>query len=160
MNRIPFFLLGGICAFMLLTIRTGEHLACFADSSSQVTCDRIQRRLFYNSASHFRVRDATTFALHLGGGGGGRTSVRSTVIEARDTAGRRVVVLNIPERNVAYASDLERRLRALPAASPPTLLFDRDERRGVGLLVGGLAAFWLAILALRQFRRAPSPRHL
>jgi hypothetical protein len=146
--------LAGLSIFLLMTVRIGETLTCTADASAQsMSCRRVQSKLLYATDERFRVANARSIAFHVRGHTSpGHTSVNTSSVDAVDESGRSVVLLSIPERNVAYGSEIEQRLRTLEHATPPTFSFERNERRTAWFFAGAIGAFWVGVLTLERLR--------
>lgn len=159
MSRLDKLVLAGLTAILLFivsTIRLHEHLSCTADATGAgLFCDRVQTRVIVSSNEHLRIPDAESVALRLSSHTtSSHSAVSSSVIDARDENGRRVVLLSVPERNVVYAEDLERALRDIARSASRTVTFERDESRQVWMLIAALMGFALAYVLLLRFRNA------
>jgi hypothetical protein len=159
MSRLDKLVLAGLTAillFIISTVRLHENLSCTTDATGQgLSCERVQTRLIVSSDQHLRIPDARTVVLQLSGHTtSSHNAVSSSVIEARDESGRRVVLLSVPEPNVVYAEDLEKALRDIDRSASRTVSFERDESRRMWILVPGLIGFAALYVLLLRFRNA------
>jgi hypothetical protein len=155
-DRLVLVALGAIFLFLVYAVRVRERLSCVAVvPNAGLECERVQTKLIASRDERFRIPDPSTIELRLSSlTTASHTSTSTSVIEARDAAGRRVILLSVPERETSDAAELVTRLRGAPTG--PTT-FERDESKQLWILVlvtAGTVAAYTAMLKFRNSRRA------
>lgn len=157
-DRLVLVAFGAILLFLVYTVRVRERLSCVAViPNAGLECERVQTKLIASRDERFRIPDASTVELRQSSlTTASHTSTSTSVIQARDSAGRRVILLSVPERETSYAAELVARLRIVDAAATGPTTFERDESKELWILVlvtGGAIAAYTAFLKFRNSRR-------
>jgi hypothetical protein len=152
-KRAGLLFLIAVQVFLVYTVRVREQLTCAAKGAARLTCRRIQVRLIRSQDRSFDIPDAASVTFHVSGQTtASHVSVNTSSIDAIDDTGQRVILLSVPAPETADAAAVERRLRDLPHATPPTFSFARDESKHAWLMLGICAAWWLAYIASSRLR--------
>jgi hypothetical protein len=156
-DKITALLLVAIAIFLLYAVRTHERLSCVAEKDVVVVCERVQTRVIASTDEHFRIPDPLTVMLSISTHTtSGHAAVNTSVIQAMDMSGRKVILLSVPESNVAYAEELEKQLHAMVGRPGSVVIYDRDESRNLWLfliLMGVFASFYAIMLRFRNRRK-------
>jgi hypothetical protein len=160
-DKLVLVALGAIFLFLGYTVRVRERLSCVATVPNPVLeCERVQTKLIASRDEHFRIPDRSTIELRLSSlTTASHTSTATSVIQARDSAGRRVILLSVPDREASAAGELVTRLRGGDARMTGPTTFERDESKQLWILVlvaAGSVAACAALLGFRNSRRGHS----
>jgi hypothetical protein len=158
-DKLVLVALGAIFLFLLYAVRVRERLSCVAViPNAGLECERVQAKLIASRDERFRIPDPSSVELRLSSlTTASHTSTSTSVIQARDAAGRRVILLSVPERETSDAAELVTRLRNVDAAATGPTTFERDESKQLWILVlvtAGTVAAYTAMLKFRNSRRA------
>lgn len=154
MNRIVRLSIAGIQLFPLQAVQLNERLSCSADAKSGLICRRAIQRILHSNEDTFLIQDGRSVTLQVSGHTtSSHVYVNASSIVAADSRGRTVVLLSVPEREVAGASAIVQHLRELGRATPPRFVYARNDGRTLWLFVAVTAAWWLFFFGLSHFRR-------
>ena len=153
LDKIIAFFLAAIGIFLLYTVRTHEKLSCVAGKDGVVDCERVQTKVIASTDEHFRITDPVTVQFSISSHTtSGHNAVNTSVIQAKDVSGREVILLSVPERNVVYAEDLEKQLRAMAGKPGSVVRYERDESGNLRLFLILTAAFVSLYAIMMRFR--------
>jgi hypothetical protein len=157
-DKLVLVALGAIFLFLVYAVRVRERLSCVAVIPNGLECERVQTKLIASRDERFRIPDPSTIELRLSSlTTASHTSTSTSVIQARDSAGRRVILLSVPRRETSDAAELVTRLRSIDAAATGPTTFERDESKQLWILLlvmAGTVAAYTAMLKVRNSRRA------
>jgi hypothetical protein len=158
-DRLVLVALGAIFLFFVYVVRVRERLSCVAViPNAGLECERVQTKLIASRDERFRIPDPSTIELRLSSlTTASHPSTSTSVIQARDSAGRRVILLSVPARETSDAAELVTRLRGIAATPTGPTTFERDESKQLWILLlvmAGTVAAYTAMLKVRNSRRA------
>jgi hypothetical protein len=156
MGRIGLLFIVAVQLFLAQSVRLSERLSCSSDGAAfGLTCRRTIRRLLRSSDETFAIPDGRTIAFQVSGHTtSSHVYMNTSSVVAVDTHGRAVILLSIPDRNMAEGTRVEQRLRDLSLGMPPPLfVFERDDGHTAWLFAMVSGAWWLSYLGLNHFRR-------
>jgi len=155
-DRFVLVALSAIVVFLAYTVRVRERLSCVAVlPDSGLECERVQTKLVAGRDERFRIPDPSSVELRVSSlTTASHTSTSTSVIQARDSAGRRVVLLSVPDREASGAAQLVTRLRTIDATATVPITFERDESKQAWIFVLATAGAIVAYTALLKFRNS------